>query len=88
MKISNKYFERFERYKQGRMGGYERIRFELELLINPEIKSLYKEYDLMWNVIRIHHRNLMRNKLNKLYHNLMNDLSNKSFSTKIRDLFS
>lgn len=88
MKISNKYLDRFERYKQGKMSGYERFKFELELLINPEIKSLHNEYQLLWEVIKIHHRNSMRNKLNKLHNNLINDPSNKSFKSTILNLFS
>jgi|GEM_PF-3423214 len=87
MMISDKLLKKFERYKSRRMGGIELFKFEINLLIDPETRSFYKEFEMLWEITEMHHRNEIIKKLDRFHHALMNDPENKLFSNQIRNLF-
>ena len=87
MKTSYRFVDKFERYKSGEMKAIELFKFEIALLINPEFKALFKEYEILWKLLELHHRTNLINKLNKLNTRIMNDPENKLLSNQIRNLF-
>ena len=84
---SNKTTKRIESYLDNKMSNLERWRFEVDLLIDPELFNRYKEHLLILKLVKHYHHIQLKNSFDKIYTELLNDINHPEFRNKINSIF-
>ena len=87
MMTSNRTVKRIELYMKKEMTNLESLKFEVDLLLNIELKKQYIEQLFVLKLVKHFHRNELKKTFDEIYVDLINDLKHPEFRYKINSIF-